>query len=95
MFRSTVPPASSGHIFSFKTFAAIDSTSVRESPDAIAAKTSIPFPIEEITCVSTVTEAEVTLCRMAMICQNRCERGRNSRKPFITNEKYQNTKWIL
>ena len=65
----TVPPVSSGHILSFKTLDAIASTSLRVSSGAIAAKTSTPFPIEEISCLSTVTEAEATRWRMAMIYQ--------------------------
>ena len=61
----TVLPFSSGHIFSFTTLAAIDSTSLRVSSLATAAKTSTPFPIDETKFESTVTEAEATRCRTA------------------------------
>jgi hypothetical protein len=61
----TVLPASSGHIFSFRILAAIDSTSVRVSSGATAAKTNIPFPIDEMVSEFTVTEADATLCRTA------------------------------
>lgn len=56
----TVPPASSGHNLNFKTFAAIASTSFCVSSDATAANTSTPLPIDETSCLSTVTEADAT-----------------------------------
>lgn len=64
--KHTVVPVSSGHNFIFNTFAAIDSTSFLVSSDATAAKTSTPFPIDEIRWLSTVTEADATRCRTAV-----------------------------
>lgn len=61
----TRPPASSSHSRIFKTLAANDSTSFSVSPGATAAKTRIPFPTEEISCLSTVTEADSTRWRIA------------------------------
>lgn len=56
----TLSPVSSGHNFIFKTFAAIDSTSLQVSSAAMAAKTRTPLPIDDTKWVSTVTEADAT-----------------------------------
>jgi hypothetical protein len=57
----TVRPVSSGHIFSLRTFVAMTSASFRVSLGATAAKTNTPLLIEDINCLSTLTEAEATL----------------------------------
>lgn len=56
----TRPPFSSSHNRIFKTFAANDSASFSVSPGATAANTNMPFPIDDISCLSTVTEADST-----------------------------------
>ena len=62
----TVPLlVSSGQSFTFKIFAASESASFSVSSFPTAAKTRMPRPIDEMSCWSTVTEADVTLCRMA------------------------------
>lgn len=78
----TVPPLSSGHNFNFKTLDAMDSTSLWVSSGATAAKTKTPFPIEEINRVSIVTEADATLCNMAVLAQ---WISRNERKGARSN----------
>ena len=61
----TLPPFSSSQSFIFNTLAASESASFSVSPGAMAAKTSTPFPIEETSWESTVTDAESTRWRMA------------------------------
>lgn len=68
-FKPTADPVCSslqGHILNFRTFAAMDSTSFAVSSRPTAAKTRSPFPMDETSCESTVTEAEATRCRMAL-----------------------------
>ena len=64
---SYLPPASSSHIRIFKTLLAKASASFSVSPGATAAKTKMPLPMDDINCLSTVTEAERTLCRIAIL----------------------------
>lgn len=61
----TRPPSSSSHIFIFTIFLASESASFSVSPGATAAKTNMPLPMDDTTCLSTVTEADRTRCRIA------------------------------
>lgn len=63
--RLTRPPASSSHSFILSTLDATELTSFSVSPGATAAKTSTPLPIDEMTSLSTVTEADSTRWMMA------------------------------
>ena len=59
--RHTLPPLSSSQSFILRTLLAICWASFSESPGATAANTSTPRPIDEMTSLSTVTEADSTL----------------------------------
>ena len=61
----TRPPDSSSHIFILSTLAASESASFSVSPGATAAKTRTPLPMDEMTSLSTVTDADSTRCRIA------------------------------
>lgn len=61
----TLAPVSSSQSFIFNTLAAKESASFWVSPGATAAKTRTPFPIDETTSFSTVTEADSTRCNIA------------------------------
>jgi type VI protein secretion system component Hcp len=56
---------SSSHSFAFKILPDMDSMSLSVSSFEMAANTSTPLPMEEMSLPSTVTEADFTLCRTA------------------------------
>lgn len=57
---------SSSHSLRRRTLLAMVSTSFFVSPAATAARTRTPLPMEETTSLSTVTDAERTLCIIAV-----------------------------
>jgi hypothetical protein len=61
--------SSSSQSFAFSILLAIDSTSFSVSSLEMAARTSKPLPIWEMSSPSTVTEADLTLCNTAVPCQ--------------------------
>lgn len=68
----TLPcPASSAHSFIFNTLFAIRSISALVSSGPTAASTRMPRWMEETSCRSTVTDADVTRCRMAVHARGR------------------------
>jgi len=58
-------PSSPSHSFTLSTLLAMDSASLVVSSLPTAAKMSRPLPMVEISCPSTVTEADFTLCMTA------------------------------
>ena len=62
----TLAPDSSSQSFILRTLEAIEWISVSVSPGATAAKTRTPRPIDEMTSLSTVTDADKTRWMMAI-----------------------------
>lgn len=65
----TLPPESSSQSLILSSLAAMDSHSFSVSPGATAAKTSMPFPMEDTVFLSTVTLADRTLCKITGMTQ--------------------------